>query len=63
MSKNKNSVNHIFNGKNTAAVAVTDAITVPFIIATGGDSQRDISIRSGVMLKGMNRITPVIISP
>ena len=63
VSKNKNSVNHVFNGKNTAAVAVTDAISVPFIITAGSDIQRDIGIRRWIMLKGMNRISPVIISP
>jgi hypothetical protein len=51
MSKNKNSVNNIFNGKYTAFVTVTAAFAVPLIIASGLDRQWDIIIRSNIMLK------------
>ena len=51
VSKNKNSINCIFDGKDLIFVAVTDAVFVPFIISSGFNRKRNISIRNGIMFK------------
>jgi hypothetical protein len=63
VSKNKNSIDDIFDGKNLAVVPGTDTLAMPLISAAGINCQRQIFIKSGIVFKGMKRVNAIIISP